>query len=286
MYAVIDVGSNSVRLMLSDGVNTISKETIITRLAEGLSTTNMLKPEAVERTARAVSFFVDKAKSLGLDNPMIFATAATRQSVNGDTFVSRVKNLCGKTVDVVSGECEAELGIIGALGDKDGGVIDIGGASTEIVVRNNGKYVYCKSINVGAVRLKDLCGQNKELTDAAVYNAVEEFGKIPKTVFYAVGGTTSTIAAIMQKLNPYDATKTHGFKIYLKSVIELRDKLFSMSVQEREMITGLQKGREEIIPHGASLLCRIMQNNSLDYVIVSEKDNLEGYLNLKRGIYE
>ena len=278
MFAVIDVGSNSVRLMLSTGDKTLSKEVITTRLAEGITKTNMLSPEAVERTARAVSFFVEKAKTLDASDIFVFATAAVRQSKNGQVFVDRVMELCGIKVDVVAGEMEALLGLSGALGGSDGGVIDIGGASTEIIVSKLNNVVFCKSINIGAVRIKDECGQDLEKTSAFVNNKITEFGEIPSTFYYAIGGTATTIASTLQELEPYDPNKVDGFIVHKNQVYNLMNKLFSMSIEERKNLKGLQPSRAEIIAHGTTVLYSIMDKFNIDSVIVSEKDNLEGYL--------
>ena len=137
-YAVIDIGSNSVRLMMSDGKKTIYKTVKTTQLAEGMGEDNILQPFAIERTAQAVSFFNKRAKGDGADAVYVFATAAVRRAVNGNEFLNEVKRLCGIEVDVVSGEFEAELGLIGALNGEDGGVVDVGGASSEVVVMSGG----------------------------------------------------------------------------------------------------------------------------------------------------
>lgn len=287
MYAVIDIGSNSVRLMYHDGVKTLSKRIITTQLAEGLSKTSTLKFEAVERTARAVSFFVEESlKSVDKNNLYVFATAAVRQAENGKMFTERVKELCDIDVDVISGENEAKLGILGALGGQDGGIIDIGGASTEIVVINNKKQIYCKSLNIGAVRLKDLCGQNQYKTEIETANIISGFGEIPKVEYYGIGGTITTVSAMIQDLKVYDSNKTDGFKIKVEDVCMLKNKLFSMTVEERKKLNGLQEKRAEIIAHGVSILYEIMNKFNIDYVITSESDNLEGYLKFKREINE
>ena len=283
MFAIIDVGSNSVRLMLHDGVKTLSKKVQTTRLAEGIAKTNMLTPEAVERTARAVSFFISEAKSLGIKNPLVFATAAVRQANNGKDFTDKVFDLTGIKVDVVSGELEAMLGINGALDGGDGGVIDIGGASTEIIVKEKSEVVYSKSIKLGAVRAKDATGQDKDSAVEFISSKINEFSSIPtNTTYYAIGGTATTIASMLQELEPYDPTKTDGYKIYKNDVKYLLEKLFSMNVSERAKLKGLQPGREEIIAHGVTILYEIMDKFSIDYVITSEKDNLEGYLYYKK----
>lgn len=283
MFAVIDVGSNSVRLMLHDGIKTISKDVDTTQLAEGLSKTSMLNFEAVERTARAVSFFVAKAINLGV-KPYVFATAAVRQAKNGTDFVKRVKDLCGIDVDVVDGLLEAKLGVLGALNGQVGGIIDIGGASTEILVSDGNKIEFIKSFNVGAVRIKDQCGQNEKDTDLYIKNQIAEVDSIPKTIFYGIGGTVTCISAMLQNLVVYNPNKTDGYVIKKSDVFALKKKLFTMSIDDRRKMAGLHPKRAEIIAHGVSILYALMDKYSIDQIITSEKDNLEGYLLYKRGL--
>ncbi|MBQ8375227.1 MAG: hypothetical protein IJX98_06635 [Clostridia bacterium] len=188
--AVIDVGSNSVRLMFVADGKVLYKALETTRLGESIAATGLLSASAIERTANAVAAFYQKARNEGAQTVRAFATAAVRSSKNGGEFLKSVAALCPLQVEVISGEEEAKLGILGAIGSADGAMIDIGGASTELTVQKNGAVVYAKSVNVGAVRLKDLCGRDWEALQNYCENAVKEFEKIPQGVqFYAIGGT-------------------------------------------------------------------------------------------------
>ena len=148
LNAVIDVGSNSVRLLLSRNGVTVFKGVKVTKLAQGVLATSMLNDVAIDRTVSAIKEFCDYANEQGANNIFIFATAGVRQAKNGNVFVDKVKEVCGITVDVVSGGIEAKIGAIGALDGADGGLIDIGGASTEITVIKDKKTIYSKSINI------------------------------------------------------------------------------------------------------------------------------------------
>ena len=206
-YAVIDIGSNSVRLMMSDGQTTEYKQVLSTRLAENMGTEKILQVEPINRTVSAVSFFVKKAISEKADKIYIYATAAVRQAKNGQEFVDRLERETGIMVDVIDGQLEAKLGASGALGGKDGGIIDVGGASSEVLVIKNGQIIYSKSINIGAVKVFNECGQDKDKILSLVSNAVKEFGDIPRTDFFGIGGTVTSIASIsleerlLQKMN-------------------------------------------------------------------------------------
>ncbi|MBQ3115544.1 MAG: Ppx/GppA family phosphatase [Clostridia bacterium] len=280
-FGVIDVGSNSVRLMISEGTTTLNKFVQTTRLAEGMNEDEILKTVAIERTVAAVSFFCDKAKSLGVDKLFCFATAAVRKAKNGKVFVEKVKETCGVDVDVISGETEAKIGYMGALDGKDGAIVDVGGASTEIIVVKGGVQVYSKSLNIGAVVTTDICGQDYSASKTFIEDKIEEYGIVPNSAFYAIGGTATTMVSIALGLEPYDPKKVHGYKLEKSQLSRLCDMLFSMSVEERKQIRGLQKDRAKVIANGANILLLAMEKVGADYFIVSESDNLEGYLKLK-----
>ncbi|MBE7083596.1 MAG: hypothetical protein E7373_03220 [Clostridiales bacterium] len=277
LYGVIDVGSNSVRLMISNGLETISKKVKTTRLAEGMSN-GYLTANAINKTATAVCEFVSMAKEQAVDEIYIFATAAVRVAVNSKEFLDKVYSLCKMRVDVVSGELEAQLGLLGALSGKDGGIVDVGGASSEVAVIKSGKNVYSKSIKLGAVSLKDTCGQDYLSSKKFVIDKISEYGKVLPSDFYAIGGTATSIASIFLECEPYDPKKINGFKISAKDLSSLTLKLYKMSVQERQKLKGLQPERAEVIAGGALILLEIMNKIGVDYVTVSESDNLEGYL--------
>ena len=280
-YAVIDIGSNSVRLMIScDGISG-DKDVITTKLAEGMRG-GYLEIGAMQRTVAAISFLCKKAKDCLVDKLYVFATAAVRKAKNRDEFLIEVKNECGVDVDVVSGDLEGKLGYVGALAGKDGGIIDVGGASTEITVVAGGVQLYVKSVDVGAVSVKDCCGQDKIKAEAFLLGQVKEYGEVPKTEFYAIGGTATSVAAILQELDPYDPKKVDGFLINKNQLISLKDRLYDLSVEERKELKGLRSERAEVIASGVAILCAVIEKLGVDKIIVSEKDNLEGYLKLKR----
>ena len=276
-YAVIDIGSNSVRLMCVANGKVLYKRLNTTRLGEGLAQSTMLKAEAIERSAVAVAEFFRQAVEEQAEQVLAFATAAVRTAENGMQFVSRVRELCGLDVEVVSGETEAEIGILGALGDQDGAVVDIGGASTEIVVKQNGEFTYKKSVNIGVVRLRDQCGFQKENLLQVCKERVKEFGFVPKTATYAIGGSATAIAAFCLGLKEYDAQKVTGVKITKAQMRETADKLLSLTPEEILSSSCMPKGRADVIAGGAVLFSVIMEELDIPELIISDRDNLEGY---------
>jgi exopolyphosphatase/guanosine-5'-triphosphate,3'-diphosphate pyrophosphatase len=280
-FGVIDIGSNSVRLLISDGKIFSDKDVVTTRLAEGMSDDFKLKAEAMQRTVAALSFLCEKARAQSVDVLYVFATAAVRKASNRKEFLDMVYDACGVNVDVLSGGQEAEAGYTGALNGLDGGVIDVGGASTEVIVIKDRAPIYEKSVDVGAVSVKDICGQDSSAVKRYLEKRIIEYGVIPPTDYVAIGGTATTIAAILQQLDPYDPKKVDGFCVTIEQLSMLEEKLFSMSVEERKKLKGLREDRAEIIAGGVSILSAVAKLVGAKKITVSEKDNLEGYLKIK-----
>ena len=280
-YAVIDIGSNSVRLMMSDGQTTEYKQVFSTRLAENMEAEKILQVEPINRTVSAVSFFVKKAKEESADKIYIYATAAVRQAKNGQEIVDKIELDTGVKVDVIDGLLEAKLGAMGALGGCDGGIVDVGGASSEVLVVKNGEIIYSKSINIGAVKVFNECGQDKNKILSLTESAVKEFGDIPVTTFFGIGGTATSLASISLEMTVYDPKIVHGYKLDIKQIKNLRDKLLSMTVEQKRNLVGLQPDRAEVIAGGVSIIYEILRSANVDSLIISESDNLEGYLAYK-----
>ena len=285
-FAVIDIGSNSVRLMFVADGKVLYKTLQTTRLGEGLAEKPLLKPEAIERSALAVSNFYNKAIEEGAEKVLCFATAAVRTAENRQLFLDGVRDLCGLSIDVISGEEEAEIGILGALGNNDGGVIDIGGASTEIVVKKDGALIYKKSINIGVVRLKDMCGRDKNALEVVAEEASKQYGEIPLgDTIYAIGGTATTLTAQVLGLESYSSEAITGAAVSMADMQALTDKLLSMSVEEIAALPCMPKGRADVLTGGAVLLTVLMKKLGFKRLIASDRDNLEGYA-IKKGLME
>ena len=284
--AVIDIGSNSVRLMLLANGKVLYKILNTTQLGEGLAHSAFLKPEAIDRTAKAIAKFYQQAVAEGATRVVAFATAAARSAKNSLEFTTKVKELCGLEIEILSGEEEAEIGILGALGNKDGGIIDIGGASTELILVENSKAVYKKSVDIGVVRLKELAGKTPELLYGQAEKAVRLFDGFPfgKTL-HAIGGTATTLGAVDIGLDVYDSAALTGHILSLAGVERLSRRLQSLSIQEISQIPCVPALRADVLTGGAVLLETIMKQLQIPQIIISDSDNLEGYAK-KRGLME
>lgn len=274
--AVIDVGSNSVRLMVDTG-SLKEKYLITTRLAEG-KIESRLANASILRTVNAVVLLFEKAIKGGCKSVFIFATAAVRNSENGNDFVCAVKKLTGLDVDVVSGEIEAELAVLGALKGQNGGVIDIGGASTEVAFSEGGETVYSVSYKVGAVSLFGDCMRDRDKIKNHLGSTIKGVRRLFKGDFYAIGGTVTTLASIDLKLDKYQPEKTNGHYLSLDAIKNISNELFSLTPEEIATRYPTAKSRADVIAGGSEILISVLTAYGINGVIASESDNLEGYL--------
>ena len=280
-YAVSDIGSNSVRLLLwADGCS-LSKTVLTTRLGEGISFSPTLLPQAIDRTVAAISELLKKAQDFGAVKIYAFATAAVRSAVNGQDFIHTVYENCGIIPEILSGEEEAEAGYLGALEGRDGGIVDVGGASSEITIGKNGKIIYAVSADVGAVRLKDVCREDKQKLKNYIDEKISVYGTVPYCPMTLIGGTATSLAALEYGVEPYDPKVIHRSTLTAERIGFWAEKLLSMKQSERLLLKGMDRKRADILGGGALLLYKILKKIQAEKVSVSETDNTEGYLMIK-----
>jgi exopolyphosphatase/guanosine-5'-triphosphate,3'-diphosphate pyrophosphatase len=283
-FAVIDIGSNSVRLMMIASGKVLYKTIKTTRLGEGLAFSSKLCENAMQRTKTALADFYTKAKEEGAEKIFAFATAAMRSAKNGQAFADCVEKEIGLKIEIISGDEEAEIGILGAFGGEDGAIIDIGGASTELIVQKNGAVAYRKSLDIGVVRIRDLCDRSQEKTRKLSLETVKKYGEPTLTKkTYAIGGTATTIAALLLNLTSYDAKAVSKTVVSRRQVRELADELFSKSVEEISSHPCVDPLRADVLAGGVEWLYAILEYLNIDEIFISDGDNLEGYA-LSRGL--
>ena len=283
-FAVIDIGSNSVRLMMIASGKVLYKTIKTTRLGEGLAFSNTLCEGAMVRTQTALNEFYLKAKEEGAEKIVAFATAAMRSATNGQVFADRVEKEIGLKIEIISGDEEAEIGILGALGGQDGAIIDIGGASTELIVQTKGAVSYRKSWDIGVVRIRDLCGRSQEKTRELSLETVKKYGnpELSKKT-YGIGGTATTMAAVLLDLMEYDGEAVSKTVVTRRQVRELADELFSKSVEKIAKHPCVDPLRADVLAGGVEWLYAILEYLNIDELYISDGDNLEGYA-LSRGL--
>ena len=283
IYGVLDVGSNSVRaLVYSDG-KILYSGLITSRLGEGLAKTGELSSEAIIRTYSAVKTLTDKCSEYKTDKIFVFATEAVRSAKNGEDFCKLLRE-DGIETDVLSGDEEGEIGLLGALGGKDGGIIDIGGASAEIVVAKGGKIIYSHSLPLGAVRLTDTCGEDENLLYKTINGRISEYGNLPEEVdFKFIGGTATALATVNYGIKNYSDDKVNGLTINGADLTVCIKRLKETPLADRAGKFGISKKRAEIIIAGAVMIKSIMGNFGIGSVEVSTNDNMLGYI--KKKVY-
>lgn len=279
--AIIDIGSNSVRMMFAG--DSFSKQSIVTRLSEGLYLSGYLSDESIKRTLEAITNYVNLARQAGTQDIHIFGTQAMRQAKNAQTFQKIIYDKTGCVVEILDSQTEALCGFLGATSDihKDSKVcvIDIGGASTEITVGipPQEKIIYSKSIEIGVVTLKDLFFSDTQKFDSLIKDAIREYGLIDADYFVGIGGTFSSLSAMIMGLKTYDASKVDNSKINIIDLQKLKDHLWhqdSTQIYNEYQFLGQ---RAQVIKYGALWSLELMKHFKISTIQASEKDSLEGY---------
>lgn len=297
-YATIDIGTNSVRLLLcafDEGkFHNVQKKVEMTRLGKGVNETKMLDSERVLETVMVISQFTEESRKYGAEKLYIMATSAVRDAENASEFIDRVLKETGITIDVISGEQEAEIGFAGVLAgvNEENGlnlVIDIGGGSTELIVGNHDGILFSMSLDIGAVRMTgaflkhdpvdstELESMNRAIDEIAssVYETLRSFS-VNKAI--GIGGTAASYATMLNKMEIYDREKIHGTIVTIENIREINDRLMNMTHIERKDIIGLEEKRADIIFAGGIILEKTLKSLGLESYEFSDFDNLEGYL--------
>lgn len=292
--AVIDVGTNSVRLLIADfgkiGLEVKLKDILTTRLGKGVDRDRKLSGQAINNTLAAIRKFRDRAIFLGATDILVIATSAVRDAVNGEAFMQEVKDLAVRT-KILTGNDEAELGFLGAclgMENIEGKVllIDIGGGSTEIVMGSGNTIDYMTSLNIGAVRLTEKFSYSNIKGQCQSYSIFDFVHKQLSGIGFpnnqevarmiGIGGTITSLAAIDQKLEKYDRNAVHGYVLKKEQIDSMLKSMLCLTLEERQKIPGLQTERADIIVAGTIILKCVMEYFDQNKIHVSEWDNLEG----------
>ena len=285
--AAIDVGSNSVRLMIArcDGaqLTILHTDRSTTRLMTGVRD-GILSGESVEATAQAVAAHAETARRMGADLIHAFGTSALRDAKNSASFSDRTQALCGLRVKIISGVEEAQLAYAGAAPDGKCGVIDIGGGSTELIIGADGQMLRAHSAQLGAVRLmNELDGRLNPVE--MVRFAAERLRKTVEIVctdapdkWIGVGGTITTLTAMSKQVSKYTPSTIYDYPLSEECVRGWLTRLCEMPVEERKQLVGLTPNRADIIPYGAAILLAVIRSAKTDPVYACDRDNLEGYI--------
>jgi len=279
---VVDIGTNSMRLLVTDGVQELGRWVEVTGLGRGLDTTGKLSDEAIERTLPTLERFGTQMTALGVEARYAMATSATRDASNRKAFLNRVEAVLGVRPEVISGGREGILAFDGATADfsveAPVWVSDIGGGSTEIVMYDDGF-----SIQMGSVRLTDRMppvyplpkhDREEAMATARVAFAGYEFGRVASHI--GVAGTWTSLAAIVQDLPIYHPAAVHGYWLDTHELDRLVGVLCSMTLGETEAIPSLDPKRAPVIRAGAIVARAVVGALDVDSTLISVKDTLDG----------
>ena len=295
----IDIGTNSMRLLIADYKNNKienrKKYINITRIGQGVDDKGYITEEALERNLNALKEFADKCIEEKCEKVYCMGTSALRDSKNGQDFVNRAKELTNIDVKIICGEEESNLGFMGVLegagGDKSNYilVLDIGGGSTEFIVGNEDGIKFCKSENVGALRMTEKFITTDPISDEE-FNKMSDF--IEKTIsstldkikgmhvskLVGIGGAITSLSAMNQQLEVYSMEKVHNSVVTKKDLEKILQNLKKMTLSDKKTIKGLQPKRADIITAGVKILHIVMEKLEIEKIMISEYDNLEGLI--------
>ncbi len=295
-YAVVDVGTNSVKLHVgertADGAwQTVADRAVVTRLGEGLDEDNLLQAEPIRRTADAVVDMVEESRSLGAEQIAAVATAGMRIAKNSDKLIGAVRDRCGVEIEVISGEDEARLAYIAAtseleLGDGRLVVFDTGGGSSQFSFGRPGHVEERFSVDVGAARYTARFGLGSVVSDDALAEAREAIatdlarldGRPRPDALVGMGGANTNLAAVSHHLAAYDPEVIHGTVLDREEIDRQIDLYAPRTADERREIVGLQPARAEVILAGALIVRTVLEKLQCDELRVSDRGLRHGVL--------
>ena len=298
--ATIDVGSNTVRLLVADvegpdAWRVVLQDQTVTRLGEGLAASGALGRAPMARTLAVAKDYADHATRLGADEVKIVATSAVREATNGGAFAAAIERATGRRVQVVSGEDEARLtlrGVRHGLGRLAGTalVVDIGGGSTEYILAENDAVGAAVSLRLGVVPLAERF-PFPEGVDRVRYRALvgEVRARLERELpgeirgarvaqLIGTAGTVTTLAALDLGLTRYDAERVQGHRLTRAAVERQLDRLGRLSVAERAALPSVEQGRGDLIIPGIAIVQATLDCVRVDVLIVSDSGLREGIL--------
>jgi exopolyphosphatase/guanosine-5'-triphosphate,3'-diphosphate pyrophosphatase len=295
--AVIDVGTNSIKLLVADvlghDVRPVHEESRQTRLGKGFYETHQLQPETIAHTAEAVWEFAEIAREKSVDSIRVIATSAARDAMNPMDLTGSIFRASGLKTEIISGAREAEWVFQGVTTDPELArhpllLLDVGGGSTEFIVGGGGKKHFGHSFPLGTVRLMEQFPHSdpparsefnacrdwlKNLLHAEIRPQLAPALKNESGEIWLVGtgGTTSILARIEHKLDRYDREKIERTTLDFDRMVAHRKKLWRLPLAERKEIPGLPKLRADVILTGVLIYETVMAEFGFKQLRVSTR---------------
>lgn len=293
-YASIDIGTNTVLLMIvdiTDRMKEICDTAVITRLGEGIHNTGVLSSEAINRTLNVLMNYKAIAARYEVKDILCFGTAALREAKNRDAFLEIARKKLSLDIKVLSEYEEALYTYISVYhnisGKKEDAIIlDIGGGSTEIIYGNQENFIDYISLPVGSVKLTEMFIKNDPPENNEIRLLREYIASIliripfKKNIHSVVGtaGTITTLGSITKGLREWSKKEIHGLRLTNKDIDELLQYLLKKTTRERSALPGMEKGREDIVTQGIILLQDLMKYFGAEELIIDANGVRHGVL--------
>jgi exopolyphosphatase/guanosine-5'-triphosphate,3'-diphosphate pyrophosphatase len=298
ILAAIDCGTNSTRLLISDGTGrqrrALDRQNTITRLGKGVDATGRLDPEAIDRTVATLRRYKESMDAHGATSVRMTATSAARDADNAADFFDAAELAIGTRPELITGEEEGQLSFSGATADLDPTdgpflVVDIGGGSTECIVGTE-RVDVVRSLDLGCVRLteKHLTSDPpapEELSNA-IAEATDHFDDLLREVpqvhtarqVVGLAGTITTVAAVEIGLLEWDRDAIHHFRLTRAAAEDVFRTLATERLADRVHNPGLEPARADVIVGGCCVLVALFRALGVDELLVSEADILDGLI--------
>ncbi len=283
-FAAVDIGTNSCRLLIAEidkngQLMVLNRGLMQTRLGQGLASNGDINDQAIIRTIKCLSQYAQLISDYKVRAWRAVATSAVREANNQEFFLNTMLQYFPGVIDIIDGEQEALLTYQGVKQglkiSKSPVVIDLGGGSTEIILKDEA--IYVKSLRLGAVRATESHMNQKDMEKILV-EGMGDKGKLIGHPLVFVGGTATSLAAIKMEMTDYNPELIHGHILSIGEVSQIINRLSVTSLEQRKNIAGLQPERADIIPQGALIIYLIMTCLRAEEMIVSESDLLEGVI--------
>jgi exopolyphosphatase/guanosine-5'-triphosphate,3'-diphosphate pyrophosphatase len=304
LLSSIDVGSNTIRLLIGEIRNNriidVFSERKITRLGNGILETGRLQDRNLDVSIAVLREFSSLIAKHGVTYARAVGTSALREADNSDVFIQKVFNDTGISIQVISGEKEAELTLKGILLSLPASpynaqqsllIIDLGGGSAEWILSKDRHPINIGSIPAGVIKLAgnfiksdpvsegDIAALNNEIVSCLNILNIGVGQQIEKdTRFIGTGGTFTTIASVDMGLETYSREKIHLHVVSLDRLRGMSKKLLSLPLSEREKVKGLEPGRADLIIPGIQFTIKVMDFFKFNELTISDYGLLEGVL--------
>jgi len=286
--AVVDLGSNSVRLVVFEGDTRnpmpIFNEKAVLRLGRGLQSSGRLNDEGTAQALTVMNRYAAIARAMHADPFEVLATAAVRDAINGPQFIDLLRTrLPGVPITVLSGEQEAELsatGLLCGIPDAHGLLADIGGGSLELVRLDQGRHTTARTLRLGVIRLAERAGGDPVRARAIAESDLAAESWLPEMAgrdLYAVGGTWRALARIHIAQTGYPLALLHHYTISREEARDLAGLVTSASRRQLERLPGIPRRRIDDLPFAAVVMRRVLRISGVKRVIFSANGLREGW---------